>query len=79
MIYLKYNVYNITSIFGMAASIFMSPSICETGAGAQALSFVAGAFVPGSVGAGFITIKAYGKKPKVDLPVILLIHGKERT
>lgn len=54
-------------------------SLASSATDAQALAFVAGAFVPGVVAAGSITVKAYGKKPKVDLPVILLIHGKEKS
>ena len=54
-------------------------NLASSASDAQALSFVGGAFVPGVVAAGSVTIKAYGKKPKVDLPIMLLIHGKERV
>ena len=54
-------------------------SIASSATDAQALSFVGGAFVPGVVAAGSVTIKAYGKKPKVDIPIAILIHGKEKS
>ena len=57
----------------------MDISLASSASDAQALSFVGGAFVPGVVATGSVTIKAYGKKPKVDLPVTILIHGKERS
>lgn len=59
------------------SNVDISPASSVTDA--QALAYVASAFVPGAVAAGSITIKAYGKKPKVDLPVVLLIHGKEKS
>lgn len=54
-------------------------SIASSATDAQALAYVAGAFVPGAVAAGSVTIKAYGKKPKVDIPIAILIHGKEKS
>ena len=54
-------------------------NLASSASDAQALSFVAGAFVPGAVAAGSVTIKAYGKKPKVDIPIAILIHGKEKS
>ena len=54
-------------------------SIASSATDVQALAYVAGAFVPGAVAAGSITIKAYGKKPKVDIPIAILIHGKEKS
>ena len=59
------------------SNVDISPASSVTDA--QALAYVASAFVPGAVAAGSVTIKAYGKKPKVDLPVVLLIHGKEKS
>lgn len=54
-------------------------SIASSATNAQALAYVAGAFIPGSIAEGSITIKAYGKKPKVDIPIAILIHGKEKS
>lgn len=54
-------------------------SIASSATNAQALAYVAGAFIPGAVAAGSVTIKAYGKKPKVDIPIAILIHGKEKS
>lgn len=54
-------------------------SIASSATNAQALAYVAGAFIPGVVAAGSVTIKAYGKKPKVDIPIAILIHGKEKS
>ena len=54
-------------------------AIASSATDAQALAYVAGAFIPGSIKAGSIVIKAYGKKPKVDLPLAILIHGKEKA
>ena len=59
------------------SNVDISPASSVTDA--QALAYVASAFVPGAVATGSVTIKAYGKKPKVDLPVVLLIHGKEKS
>ena len=57
----------------------MDVSISSSATDAQALAYVAGAFVPGVVSAGSVTIKAFGKKPKVDIPIAILIHGKEKS
>ena len=54
-------------------------SIASSATDAQALAYVAGAFIPGAVAAGSVIIKAYGKKPKVDIPIAILIHGKEKS
>lgn len=54
-------------------------SIASSATDAQALAYVAGAFIPSSINAGSIVVKAYGKKPKVDLTLALLIHGKEKA
>ena len=54
-------------------------SIASSATDAQALAYVAGAFIPGAVAAGSVVIKAYGKKPKVDIPIAILIHGKEKS
>lgn len=54
-------------------------TISTSATDAQRLAFVAGAFVPGAVTAGAITILAYGKKPKVDLPLVLIVRGKEKS
>lgn len=59
------------------SNVDISPASSVTDA--QALAYVASAFVPGAVAAGSVTIKAYGKKPKVDLPITILIHGKEKS
>lgn len=45
----------------------------------QALVYVSAALVPGFIENGSLTIKAYGRKPKVDIPLAILIHGEERS
>ena len=57
------------------SNIDISPRIGCTNA--QILAFSEGGFGPGSLAAGSVTIACYGKKPTVDLPVTVIVRGKE--
>lgn len=57
------------------SNIDISPKIGCTNA--QILAFSEGGFGPGSLAAGSVTIACYGKKPSIDLPVTVIVRGKE--
>lgn len=40
-------------------------------------AYISAGFMPGSIAAGSVTIKAYGKKPTVAIPITLIVRGKE--
>ena len=68
--------YTITNTKILATSnVDISPRIGCTNA--QILAFSEGGFGPGSLAAGSVTIACYGKKPTVDLPVTVIVRGKE--
>ena len=68
--------YKITNTKILATSnVDISPRIGCTNA--QILAFSEGGFGPGSLAAGSVTIACYGKKPTVDLPVTVIVRGKE--
>jgi hypothetical protein len=68
--------YKISNAKILATSnIDISPKIGCTNA--QILAFSEGGFGPGSLAAGSVTIACYGKKPTVDLPVTVIVRGKE--
>ena len=71
----SYTISNSKILATSSVEISLATSVTD----AQALAYVASAFVPGAINTGSITIKAYGKKPKVDLPITVLIHGKEKS
>ena len=71
----SYTISNSKILATSNVEISLATSVTD----AQALAYVASAFVPGAINTGSITIKAYGKKPKVDLPITVLIHGKEKS
>ena len=68
--------YKISNAKILATSnIDISPKIGCTNA--QILEFSEGGFGPGSLAAGSVTIACYGKKPTIDLPVTVIVRGKE--
>ena len=68
--------YTITNTKILATSnVDISPRIGCTNA--QILAFSEGGFGPGSLAAGSVTISCYGKKPSIDLPITVIVRGKE--
>ena len=68
--------YTITNTKILATSnVDICPKIGSTNA--QILAFSEGGFGPGSLAAGSVTIACYGKKPSIDLPVTVIVRGKE--
>ena len=68
--------YTITNAKILATSnVDICPKIGSTNA--QILAFSEGGFGPGSLAAGSATIACYGKKPSIDLPITVIVRGKE--